>query len=53
MLLAPETPDRKKKWTPSPRLPRTLAGRRLADRHHLPTSLADLIAHLAGFREAL
>jgi hypothetical protein len=53
MLLTPETPDRKKKWTPNSLVPRTLAGRRLADRHHVSTSLADLVAHLAGFREAL
>ena len=33
--------------------PRTLAGRRLADRHHVPYCLADALAGLAGFREAL
>ena len=36
-----------KKNTPS--LPRTLAGRRLADHHHVPRSAADLLAFLAGF----
>jgi hypothetical protein len=42
-----------KRNPPLPVQPRSLAGRRLAERHHVPNCLADLIAHLAGFREAL
>jgi len=49
MLVQPENPDRKKKWTPAPIVPRTFAGRRLVDRHHVPLGLADALAAFAGF----
>jgi len=49
MLVQPENSDRKKKWTPAPIVPHSLAGRRLVDRHHVPRSLADALAAFAGF----
>jgi hypothetical protein len=49
MLVTPQNPDRKtNRWTPASIAPRTLAGRRLVDRHHVPRSLADAIAAFAG-----
>ena len=49
MLVQPQNPDRKKKWTPTPIVPRTFAGRRLVEQHHVPRSLADALAAFAGF----